>query len=154
MRFRSQSWQWECVCYKEHIVHTKQSVSLQSHQRWHNNFTKRSNTYIHASDTQISTETHNPRVIWQEMWNILRKKQNPYIFLKIGEEVKENMEILCVNTVIMKEGKVDKRMNSHEMRGKNEKFLKLFLKKTLIVQNTWFLRLNQVADKLPGQVTK
>jgi len=34
----------------------------------------------------------------------LRKKQNPYIFLKIGEEMRENMEVLCVNTVILKVG--------------------------------------------------
>ena len=48
------------------------------------------------------------------------------------------MERLCVNMVILKEGKIDKKMNSHEMRGKNEKFLKSVLKKTLIVQNTGF----------------
>ena len=48
------------------------------------------------------------------------------------------MEILCVNTMVLKEGKADKRMNSLEMRGKNENFLKLVLKKALIVQNTRF----------------
>ena len=46
------------------------------------------------------------------------------------------MESLLVNTVILKEGKTDKKMNSHKMRGKNEKFLKHVLKKTLIVKNT------------------
>ena len=51
------------------------------------------------------------------------------------------MESLCVNTVILKEGKTDKKMNTHEIRGKNEKFLKPLLKKTLIVQNTRFSRL-------------
>ena len=88
------------------------------------------------------------------MWNRLRKKQNPYLFLKIGEEVKENMEILCVNMVILKEGKADKKMNSHEMWGKNEKFLKPVLKKTFIMQNTRFSQLNQVTNKSPGQVPK
>ena len=53
--------------------------------------------------------------------------------MKIGEEVKENMEMLCVNTVILKKKKKDKRMNSLELRGKNEKFLKLVQKKALIV---------------------
>ena len=46
------------------------------------------------------------------MWNILSKKQDPYLFLKIGEVVKEKMMILCVNTVVLKEGKIDKKMNS------------------------------------------
>ena len=72
----------------------------------------------------------------------MRKKQNPYLFLKIGEEVRKNMVRLCVNTVILKEGKMDKKMKSHKMRGKNEKFLKVDLKKTLIVQNMRFLRLD------------
>ena len=68
------------------------------------------------------------------MWNILRNKQNPYLFLEIGEEVKENMENMCVNMVILKEGKADKKMNSHEMQGKKEKILKSILKKTFIMQ--------------------
>ena len=40
-----------------------------------------------------------------------------YINFKIGEDMRENMEILCENIVILKEGKADKRMHSHEMRG-------------------------------------
>ena len=88
------------------------------------------------------------------MWNTLRKNQNPYLFLKIGEEVRKNMESLCVNTVILKEGKTDKKMNSHEMRGKNEKFLKLVLKKTFIVQNTRFSWLKWVMNKSPHQIAK
>ena len=39
-----------------------------------------------------------------------------------GEDVRENMGILCENTGILKEGKIDKRMNSHEMRGKMKSF--------------------------------
>ena len=46
-----------------------------------------------------------------------------------------------MNMVILEEGEMDKTMNSHEMRGKNEIFLKTTLKITLIVQNTRFLRL-------------
>ena len=64
------------------------------------------------------------------------------------------MKILCVNMVILKEGKADKRMNSLEMREKNEKFLKPILKKILIVQNTRFSQLNQVASKSPGQAAR
>jgi len=43
--------------------------------------------------------------------------------------------------MIFEEGQTDKTMNSHEMRGKNEKFLKTVLKITLIVQNMRFSRL-------------
>ena len=88
-------------------------------------------------------------IIFSKLWNTLTKKQTPYLFLKIGEEVRKNMESLCVNTVILKEGKTDKKMNSHEMRGKNEKFLKPVLKNTLIGENTRFSRLKWVANKSP-----
>ena len=50
----------------------------------------------------------------------------------------KKMEVLCVKTVILEEGGTDKTMNSHEMQGKNAKFLKTALKITLIVQNTLF----------------
>ena len=46
-----------------------------------------------------------------------------------------------MRTVSLEEGGTDKTMNSHNMRGKNEKFLKIALKITLIVQNTRFSRL-------------
>ena len=32
------------------------------------------------------------------------------------------MESLCVNTMILKEGNADKKMNSHMMRGKMKSF--------------------------------
>ena len=118
------------------------------------NLNKISENHIQTSYSQISSKTHNPRNLGQEMWNTLRKKQNPYLFLKIGEEMRENMEVLCVNTVILKEGRMDKMMNSHEMWGKNEKFLKTALKITFIVQNTRFSRLDWVTNKLPSQVAK
>ena len=53
-----------------------------------------------------------------------------------GEDVRENMEIFCVNTVILKEGKRNWNVNSYEMWGKMKSFLKPVLKMTLIVQNT------------------
>ena len=68
--------------------------------------------------------------------------------------MKKKMEVLCVNMVILEEGEMDKTMNSHEMRGKNEIFLKTTLKITLIVQNTRFLRLEWVANKSPSQAAK
>ena len=63
------------------------------------------------------------------MWNILRMIQKSYLFKKIGDEVRKNMESVCLNTVILKEGKTNKKMNSHEMRGKNEKFWNLTWKR-------------------------
>ena len=56
------------------------------------------------------------------MWNILRMIQKSYLFKKIGDEVRKNMESVCLNTVILKEGKTNKKMNSHEMRGKMKSF--------------------------------
>ena len=35
------------------------------------------------------------------------------------------MESVCVNTMILKEGKKDKKMNSHKMRGKMKFFWNL-----------------------------
>ena len=46
-----------------------------------------------------------------------------------------------MNIVSLEEGEMDKAMNSHNMRGKNEKFLKTVLKIALIVQNMRFARL-------------
>ena len=103
----------ECVCATNNtLCSQRHSVKTHNQQQSHNNFTKRTNTHIQASEIQISTETHNQRDIWQEVWNILRKKQHPYLFLKIGKEVRENMKILCVNMVILKERKRNRIMNS------------------------------------------
>ena len=49
---------------------------------------------------------------------------------------------------------MDKTMNSHNKRGKNEKFLKTALKITLKAQDTCFSWLEWVANKSPIQVTK
>ena len=46
-----------------------------------------------------------------------------------------------MNTMSMEEAETDKTMNSHNMQGKNEKFLKTVLKIALIVQNMRFARL-------------
>ena len=42
-----------------------------------------------------------------------------------GEDVRENMEIFCVNTVILKEGKRNWNVNSYEMWGKMKSFSNL-----------------------------
>ena len=54
----------------------------------------------------------------------------------------------------LEEAETDKTMNSHNMQGKNEKFLKTALKITFKVQNTHFLRLEWFVNKSPIQVTK
>ena len=59
------------------------------------------------------------------------------------------MKALWVRMVILEKRGTDKIMNSHKMRGKNEKFLKTALKITFIVQNTCFSRLEWVANKSP-----
>ena len=53
----------------------------------------------------------------------------------------KKMKVLCVETVILVEGGINKTMNSHEMQGKNEKLLKIALKITLKVQNMRFSQL-------------
>ena len=72
------------------------------------------------------------------MWNILRRTQNPYLFSKFGEEVRKNMESLCVNTMILKEGNTDKKMNSHKMRGKMKSFWNLSWKRPLLCKTCDF----------------
>ena len=46
-----------------------------------------------------------------------------------------------MRTVSLEKGGMDKTMNSHNMRGKNENFLKISLKITLNEQNTRFSQL-------------
>ena len=128
--------------YHKHDMHNT-TQSWYTTQKCEANMKKTCKTSI------ILSKTHNSRTLRQQMWNTLTKTQNPYLFLKIGEEVRKNMESLCVNTMILKEGKTDKKMNSHEMGGKNEKFLKPFLKNTLTAQSTQFSRLKWVANKSP-----
>ena len=53
-----------------------------------------------------------------------------WVFLMISvhmilEYVRKKMESVCVNTMILKEGKKDKKMNSHKMRGKMKIFWNL-----------------------------
>ena len=161
MTLRSQSCQKVCVCVcvtNDTMCTLGQSVKIAyNQQNPFNNLNKILENHIQTSYSQVSSKTHNPRNLRQKMWITLRTKQNPYLFLKIGEEMRENMEVLCVNTLILKEGRTDKTMNSHVMRGKIEKFLKTTLTIILIVQNTWFLRLDWVANESPktlGQILK
>ena len=62
--------------------------------------------------------------------------------------------VLWMRTVSLEKGGMDKTMNSHNMRGKNENFLKISLKITLNEQNTRFSQLEWVANKSPSQVAK
>ena len=103
---------------------------------------------------KIQTKTQNPRNQGQEIWNTLRKRENPYLFLKIGEEMMVKKGVLWMRTVSLEKGGMDKTMNSHNMRGKNENLLKISLKITLNEQNTRFSQLEWVANKSPSQVAK
>ena len=49
------------------LSNQRQSLKTHNPQKLQNNFTKGSNTHIQASNTNISTETHNPRYIWEEV---------------------------------------------------------------------------------------
>ena len=54
------------------------------------------------------------------MRNTLRRKQNPYLVLKTGEErEREIKESLCMNTVPFKEVQTKKTMNSHKRLKEN-----------------------------------
>ena len=66
----------------------------------------------------------------------------------------KKMEVLWVKMVVLKEEEADKTMKQHMIRGKIEKFLKTVLDLTLFVQNKHFSRLEWVASKSLGQVTK
>ena len=57
----------------------------------------------------------------------MRKIENPYLFLKIGEETMKKLEDFLKNTVSLEGRGTDKTMNNHNERGKNEKFLKNYL---------------------------
>ena len=120
-----------CVRNKWHHMHPRQRVRTHNQQNPYNKLNKTSVDHIQSSYFQILTQTHNPRSLGLETWNTLRKRQNPYLFLKIGEEMMKRMEVLCVEMVILAEGGMNKTMNNHEMWGKNEKFLKTALKVTL-----------------------
>ena len=58
---------------------------------------QKTNTHIQVSSIKQDHEKkqHNPRDIGQDMRNTLRRKQNPYLFLKIGEE-RERISRVCV----------------------------------------------------------
>ena len=78
--------------------------------------------HILTSYFQISTKTQNPRNLGLETWNTLRIRENPYLFLKIGEGLMKKMEVLWVKMVVLEEREADKTMKQHVMQGKTEKF--------------------------------
>ena len=78
-------------------------------------------------------KTQNPRNQGLKTWNTLRKRENLYLFLKIGEGLMKKMKVLWVKMVVLEEGEVNKIMKQHVMRGKTEKFLKIVLDLILFV---------------------
>ena len=57
-----------------------------------------------TSYSQNSTKTQNPRNRRLEIWNTLGKIENPYLFLKIDEEMMKKMEDFWKNIVSLEEG--------------------------------------------------
>ena len=110
--------------------------------------------YSNIIFSNLNKKTQNSRNQGLETWNTLRKRENSYLFLKIGEGLMKKMEVLWVKMVVLEEGEADKTMKQHVMQGKTEKFLKTILDLTLLVQNMRFLQLEWVASKSLGQVTK
>ena len=84
------------------------------------------------------------------MWNILRKKEHPYLFLKRWGRIWR----YCVWTRwFWKRERGIGIWIVKRCEGK-WKYFETYHKKTLIMQNTWFSWLNQVMNKSPGQVAK
>lgn len=60
----------------------------------------------------------------------------------------KKMEDFLKNTMSLGRRGTDKTMNSHNVQGKNEKFLKTILKKTLKVQNTRFFAIGMSREQI------
>ena len=72
-----------CVCVTNKTLNIQRK---ESHYITTKNHTSNPSEIKHPYSTiKHTTKTHNPRGILQDMWHILRKKQNPYLYLKIGE---------------------------------------------------------------------
>ena len=130
-----------------------QSVKTHKQQKPYIKHNKTSIKHIQTSYFQISTKTHNPRNLGLEMWNTLRKRQNPYLFLKIGEEWERIWRFCVWKRWFWKRERGTRRWIVTRCEGKMKSF-KTVQKKTLIVQNMRFSWLNRVANKLLGQVAK
>ena len=75
MRFRSQSWQWVYMCYKEHIVHAKPpKITQQFHQKIKYPYSR--NRY-----TDISKNTQSKRYIARNV-KYIEKETKPIPFLE------------------------------------------------------------------------
>ena len=82
---------------------------------------------------QIQTKTQNPRNQGLETWNTLRKRENPYLFLMIGEEMMmKNGGFVSEDGEFGRKGDGQDYEQSQEVR-ENEKYLKTILNITLIM---------------------
>ena len=138
----------------KHEKHVYKALYYQNQQNPFIKLNKISTNHILIAYFEILTKTQNLRNQGLETWNTLRKRENQYLFLKISEGLMKKMEVLWVKMVVLKEEEADKTMKQHMIRGKIEKFLKTVLDLTLFVQNKHFSRLEWVASKSLGQVTK
>ena len=138
----------------KHEKHVYKALYYQNQQNPFIKLNKISTNHILTAYFEILTKTQNLRNQGLETWNTLRKRENQYLFLKISEGLMKKMEVLWVKMVVLKEEEADKTMKQHMIRGKIEKFLKTVLDLTLFVQNKHFSRLEWVASKSLGQVTK
>ena len=138
----------------KHEKHVYKALYYQNQQNPFIKLNKISTNHILTAYFEILTKTQTLRNQGLETWNTLRKRENQYLFLKISEGLMKKMEVLWVKMVVLKEEEADKTMKQHMIRGKIEKFLKTVLDLTLFVQNKHFSRLEWVASKSLGQVTK
>ena len=77
-------------------------------------------------------------------------RENPYLFLKIEEEMMQKWSLRSVWVIFNWERNGEDSEQSQKVKGKTEKVLKIVFE----TQNTRFSRLKQVAKKLLGQVGK
>ena len=81
------------------------SIILSKTNKTHSlNSTKYPKNHIQHHIFETQQKTQNPRNQRLETWNTLRKIKNPYLFLKIGEEMMKKMEFLRMNMVSLEEG--------------------------------------------------
>ena len=138
MTLSCQSCQRVCVCNKYHHVQPRAKCkNAQPTKPIHKAQLNISKPYSNILFLDLNTKTQFKKSKARNVKNIERKTE-PILFLKICEEMIKKMEVLCLKMVILAEGGTNKTINSHEMRGKNEKILKIALKITLNAQNTRF----------------
>ena len=92
---KNEKWTWKHVLKASHY----QKLTKPKHQTQQNIHKPYSTSY-----SQNSTKTQNPRNRRLEIWNTLGKIENPYLFLKIDEEMMKKMEDFWKNIVSLEEG--------------------------------------------------